>query len=99
MVFESLLSWDMKKMVDQTLQVSSDVTIGGSYEDAKSLDEFHIETFTVQFDKREKSLKLFHNSHEKFNIFSETFMNLEDNFISIGNLITEEFKKWLKQKN
>jgi hypothetical protein len=44
MIYQTLLSWDMKKMVDQTLQVSSDGRTSDSYKDAKSLDEFHIET-------------------------------------------------------
>ena len=99
MIYQTLLSWDMKKMVDQTLQVSSDGRTSDSYKDAKSLDEFHIETMTIQLDKREKTLKLFTNSIEKQKLCSESFIDLHDKFLEVGNLIQEVFTKWQRLKN
>lgn len=86
-------------MVEQVLQVSSDASKSGTYEDAKSLDEFHIETFTVQFDKREKSLTLFNNSHQRDQYGLDNLMELQNKFNAIGELLRKEFTQWQKQKN
>lgn len=86
-------------MVDQTLQVSSSVTKSDSYKDVKSLDEFRIETFTVQLDKREKTLKLFTNSIEREIVFSDNIKDLMDKFLWLNNITKEEFQKWKTIKN
>jgi hypothetical protein len=54
---------------------------------------------TVQLDKREKTLKLFTNSIEKQKLCSESFIDLQDKFLEVGNLIQEVFTKWQRLKN